>query len=87
MGQPEELGAAAKRPRLEDDRVAPHPVGINVIEVDGKACTHEVAWPPGQEGSTKPPAARAGPAARQYPFELDPFQQTAINCLEAGMFR
>ncbi|RMZ55556.1 hypothetical protein APUTEX25_000139, partial [Auxenochlorella protothecoides] len=24
------------------------------------------------------------PMARQYPFTLDPFQQTAINCLEAG---
>lgn len=38
---------AAKRARLDDDRVAPMPSGVNIIEVDGKTCTHEVAWPPG----------------------------------------
>ncbi len=21
---------------------------VNLIEVDGKSCTHEVAWPPGE---------------------------------------
>ena len=23
---------------------------VNLIEVDGKSCTHEVAWPPGERG-------------------------------------
>jgi hypothetical protein len=37
----------AKRARLESERAAPMPSGANLIEVDGKSCTHEVAWPPG----------------------------------------
>ena len=71
--------------RLGDDRVAAMPVGSNLIEVDGKSCTHEVCWPPGVQGSNDPPKARAGPPAREYPFKLDPFQQTAINALEGGV--
>ncbi|KAJ9531551.1 hypothetical protein QJQ45_014982, partial [Haematococcus lacustris] len=59
-------------------------VGCNVVSIDGKQCTHEVAWPPGQSGSTQPPAQREGPPAREYPFPIDPFQQVAINSLEAG---
>jgi hypothetical protein len=31
-----------------------------------------------------PPPPRQGPPAREYPFQLDPFQQTAVNALEAG---
>ena len=70
--------------RLAEDRVARLPVGANLVECDGKACTHEVAWPLGEEGHMGPPAKRDGPTAREYPFKIDPFQQTAINCLEAG---
>lgn len=48
----------------------------------------KTAWPAisaaGQEGSTLPPPASSKPSARQYPFKLDPFQQTAVNILEAG---
>lgn len=81
-------GSAAppgKMPRLADDnRVARLPVGANLVEFDGKACTHEVAWPPGMEGSPLPPPKREGPPAREYPFKIDPFQQVAVNCLEAG---
>ena len=60
--------------------------GVNYVEIDGKTCTHAVAWPervPG--GSPLPPPARAGPPAKEFPFMLDPFQRTSINCLEAGM--
>ncbi|EFJ42378.1 hypothetical protein VOLCADRAFT_107315 [Volvox carteri f. nagariensis] len=74
----------AKAARLGGERVAQLPVGANLVEVDGKSCTHEVAWPPGQEGSTLPPPAREGAPARVYPFKIDPFQQVAVNCLEAG---
>ncbi len=74
----------AKFAKLEEDRVAQLPSGANVVEFDGKSCTHEVAWPPGQEGSPLPPSKRDGPSAREYPFKIDPFQQTAVNCLEAG---
>lgn len=38
----------------------------------------------GAEKSLLPPEAANKPPARQYPFTLDPFQQTAVNCLEAG---
>ncbi|PRW05917.1 superkiller viralicidic activity 2-like 2 isoform B [Chlorella sorokiniana] len=80
----------AKRAKLGGNGAASHselaaPQGhVNLIEVDGKSCTHEVAWPPGEEGSPMPPPARPGPPARQYPFKIDPFQQTAVNALEAG---
>ena len=74
----------AKVAKLEEDRIAKLPVGANVVELDGKACTHEVAWPPGEEGSPLPPPKREGPPAREYPFKIDPFQQTAVNCLENG---
>ena len=76
--------AEAKHARLEDDEVAKAPTGVNVIEIDGKSCTHEVSWPPGQEGSKLPPARQDAPPAKVYPFKLDPFQQTAINALETG---
>eukprot|EP00887_Chlorella_sp_A99_P001342 scaffold14.g1342.t1 len=57
----------------------------NTVEIDGKGCTHEVVWPEGaEEGSLLPPPPRPGPPAREYPFKLDPFQQTAVNALEAG---
>ncbi|GIM09817.1 hypothetical protein Vretimale_13555 [Volvox reticuliferus] len=75
---------AAKAARLSNERVARLPVGANLVEVDGKSCTHEVAWPPGQEGNMLPPTPREGPPARVYPFKIDPFQQVAVNCLEAG---
>lgn len=77
---------AAKAARFIEERVARLSVGANLIEFDGKSCTHEVAWPPGQDGSPLPPAAREGPPARVYPFTIDPFQQVSINCLEAGEF-
>lgn len=39
-----------------------------------------------EEGApTLPPATRKDiPAAKSYPFQIDPFQQIAINCMEAG---
>eukprot|EP00983_Pelagomonas_calceolata_P134022 1162019-Pelagomonas_calceolata.AAC.14 len=36
------------------------------------------------DGSPLPPPKREGPPAKQYPFTIDPFQQTSVNCLEAG---
>lgn len=38
----------------------------------------------GEDGSPLPPPSHPGPPARSYEFKIDPFQQTAINCLEAG---
>ena len=108
-----------KMARLAADPAAVAARGVNLIEVDGKSCTHEVAWPPredppdsaepgpqtvaaaaaaaqipptvaadaagvDEEQSMVPPPPRPGAAAKEYPFKLDPFQQTAINCLETG---
>lgn len=44
------------------------------------------SWSLGAAGeqSQAPPPARPDPAAKEYAFTLDPFQQTAINCLETG---
>lgn len=64
-------------------------------QINGKACTHEVEWPPlpqGQEEAPSPstfrplcpPPPRPGPPAKTYPFPLDPFQSTSVACLEAG---
>ena len=78
----------AKTNLLGEDRIAPSAAGINVVQgPQGKACTHEVSWPEGLEGSPLPPQPKAGPPAKEYAFSLDPFQQTAINCLEAGQQR
>ncbi len=75
---------SCKHAKLEDDRIASPQVGANLIQVNGKTCTHEVAWPPGVDGNQLPPGRSAAPAAKEYAFPLDPFQQTAINSLETG---
>ena len=80
----QDVASRSKHAKLEDDRVAAPSVGANLIQVNGKTCTHEVAWPPGEHGSHLPPDKCAAAAAKQYAFPLDPFQQTAINGLEKG---
>ena len=47
-----------------------------------KACRHHIAVPPGQDVEVlrAPPPARI--PAKEYKFELDPFQRAAVNCLE-----
>ena len=79
-----EVGRRSKHAKLEDDRVAAASAGANLIQANGKTCTHEVAWPPAEQGSHLPPQKPATAAAKEYPFPLDPFQQTAINGLEKG---
>ena len=76
---------ASKKLKLGQDVLPKAEGGVNYIEADGKTCSHAVALPEGSEdASTQPPAPRPGPAAKEFPFTLDPFQRTAINCLEAG---
>ncbi len=112
--QPDEIAKIGLKQAAEQPRQ-----GVNLVEVGGKSCTHEVAWPPPPEDSDAvpsgrslpyfvkntqcaqqlpdevvlhctgdqsqaPPPSRPGPPAKEYPFQLDPFQQTAINCLETG---
>ena len=82
--QEHDVERPSKHAKLEDDRVAAPAVGANLIQVNGKTCTHEVAWPPGEHGSYLPPGRSQAAAAKEYAFPLDPFQQTAINSLETG---
>ena len=79
-----EKHSAAKAPRLGEEPLTTAYASATLIEQDGKTAAHEVAWPEGREGSQAPPAPRPGPAAKEYPFTLDPFQRCAINCLETG---
>lgn len=47
-------------------------------------CLHEVSFPPHHDNcptELRPPPSKP---AKDYPFTLDPFQQEAIRCLEAG---
>jgi superfamily II RNA helicase len=53
------------------------------MQEGGKTCTHWVAWPDGQARKCHPPP-RAPKPAREFDFEIDPFQQTAAHALEAG---
>ena len=77
--------ATQKKLKLGLDMLPKPEGGVNYIEIDGKTCTHAVALPDGTpDASPLPPSARPGPPAKEFPFTLDPFQRTAINCLEAG---
>lgn len=55
----------------------------NALQRDGKACTHQVAFPDGTVVKAQPPPAVPKPALT-FPFDIDPFQETAANALEAG---
>ncbi len=43
-------------------------------------CTHKVVVPANQDYVPLKP--HEGPLAREYPFELDPFQKEAISCIQ-----
>ncbi|CAL8466224.1 g5760 [Coccomyxa elongata] len=80
-----EAAGPSKQPKLGTVPQHTPEGGSNYIEIDGKTCTHAVAWPEDkQTKNLQPPPARPGPAAKEFPFTLDPFQRTAINCLETG---
>ena len=87
VAQPEE--PSSKQAKLSEDAGVSITSGPQIIEVGGKSCQHEVAWPGRvqDEKAFQPPARSSQPPAKQYPFALDPFQQTAIDCLEAGKLR
>ena len=46
MTDSHENAPPSKRPRTEQ-QTSSGPKLKNVVEIDGKACTHEVSWPPG----------------------------------------
>ena len=54
----------------------------------GKTCKHEVAMPPGEEPTddmlnlVNPAEAAGRKPAKEYAFELDPFQKATVSCIE-----
>ena len=65
---------------------APSQLATSLEDQTTKVCRHEVAMPMGSEPTeamlqlTLP--ADAMPPAREYKFELDPFQKAAVGCIE-----
>jgi len=53
---------------------------------DGKSALSEVCYPPGWDLENNDASGehfvRPAKAAKEYPFELDPFQRYAVDCLE-----
>ena len=49
-------------------------------------CLHEVSYPPDYVAPSviPPPEKSSKKPAKEYPFTLDPFQQEAVRCIEAG---
>ena len=76
-GIPDVLAAAA-RPQIPE-----LPTVHAVVQREGRSCTHQVAWPNGETGSSEAPAAVES-LAHEFPFQLDPFQSVAVAALEAG---
>jgi len=82
------VASRARPPHAAAPSPPPTPIPAS-SQIDGKACSHQVAWPPGDPragapGASAPPPTHPGPPAKTYPFPLDPFQSTAIAALEAG---
>ncbi|WOK97165.1 DExH-box ATP-dependent RNA helicase DExH9 isoform X1 [Canna indica] len=50
------------------------------------ACLHDVSYPSGYAPPrrSRPATDKPSPPAREFPFELDPFQSEAIKCLDCG---
>merc|ERR1719253_1799096 len=78
-GQP-----AAKKPRKEAEPevegARPTDAAVEVIyeRLDGRGCVHEWIRPAGYESRTAPER----PPAKEFPYELDPFQKVAVDCIE-----
>ncbi|OLY78068.1 ATP-dependent RNA helicase mtr4 [Smittium mucronatum] len=65
------------------------PAGLDTSAADEKGqillthlVRHQVAIPPGYNYIPLNKHVRPNPPAREYPFELDPFQQASISCIE-----
>lgn len=55
-------------------------------QVAPKKCVHDVCFPPDWDTATPDPLTLDPPfpatPVRTWPFELDPFQKTAVGCIE-----
>jgi hypothetical protein len=75
---------ALKRKRDDEDEHAAAPTVVAApLTLPTKSCVHEVALPAGFAGDREALLAPrlVGKRAKEYPFTLDPFQETAIACL------
>jgi len=75
----------AKKPRKEAEPqevegARPTDAAVEVIyeRLDGRGCVHEWIRPAGYEPRTAPERE----PAKSFPYELDPFQKVAVNCIE-----
>ena len=58
---------------------------VTVVETgDGRTCTHLTVWPESVAPTRRGPPPKVEKRAREYAFDLDPFQYTSINCMEQG---
>lgn len=60
----------------------------SVLADEPVACLHEVSYPEGYVASCsaapRPVGGEEKKPAKEFPFELDPFQAEAIKCLDNG---
>jgi len=88
-GNGQDERSRVKRPKLggeESETTSSAGDGSTVVQSPcGKTCTHLTVFPQGWKGERRegPPPKVAEPA-RKYPFNLDPFQYTSMNCMERG---
>ncbi|KAG6499426.1 DExH-box ATP-dependent RNA helicase DExH9-like [Zingiber officinale] len=78
-----------KRRAIDDaspDTVTPSKIPREASSIRTDACLHDVSYPDGYASLPRPRLAddKRKPPAREFPFELDPFQCEAIKCLDAG---
>lgn len=77
----EEMPIVVKLPKTDFDQKEQQGT---YIEIDGKSCFHRLVSPDNTRPTDQTPPSYQGPFARDFPFDLDPFQKLAIGCLEAG---
>ena len=79
-----------KRESEEEEESSDAPLKVakssdkDIVDDEPVACLHDVSYP---EGSVAPPHSSSNSAAepaKKFPFNLDPFQSEAINCIEHG---
>jgi hypothetical protein len=79
----EEDAADGGAPSAASAAAAAAAAAAATLPPQAKTCVHEVALPAGFSGDREALLAPryGGARAKEYPFTLDPFQETAIACL------
>ncbi|XP_020114953.1 DExH-box ATP-dependent RNA helicase DExH9 isoform X1 [Ananas comosus] len=85
-----ELVLPQKTPKAAVAEPSPSPSPSPLRIDEPVACLHDVSYPEGYVPPRPPRAAAAAAGgertrpAKEFPFELDPFQSEAIKCLDSG---